>query len=239
MIAGLPQAPSEFNPFRNPTAALERRNEVLGEMVKSKYITRQAADKAAAQGLGLNRGDRYTQRREPYFFDYVEEQLIERYGVGVYRRGGLKIHTTIDPKLQKAGRQAIRSNLYYKNDPSSAIVSIDPANGYIRAMASSGTYNDRTFNLAAQGHRQPGSAFKTFVLVTAHSPGHKPRHDLLHVEAADRSTSPATGRGTSRPTATATSGASTSSRRRSSPTTPSTRSSTSTSAPRRSRRRPR
>ena len=168
LIAGLPQAPSEYNPFRNPTAALQRRNEVLRNMADNDFITVSEAEQASAQPLGLKAGiRRYTTRREPYFFDYVEEQLIEQYGVGVYRRGGLKIHTTIDPELQDAGRAAIRSQLPYSTDPSSAIVAIDPATGYIKAMASSGTYKDRNFNLAAQGHRQPGSAFKTFVLVTA------------------------------------------------------------------------
>jgi penicillin-binding protein 1A len=175
LLAGLPQAPSEFNPFRNPTAALERRNEVLRKMVEQGFLPREKAEEAQSQPLGLHRGDRYTKKREPYFFDYVEEQLIEEYGVGVYRRGGLKIHTTIDPDLQEAGRQAIKANLYYPNDPSSAIVAIDPSNGYIKAMASSGTYNDRTFNLAAQGHRQPGSAFKPFVLTTAIKHGVDPR----------------------------------------------------------------
>ena len=168
LIAGLPQAPSEYNPFRAPTAALERRNEVLQKMADNGYITVDEAQEAASQPLGLDPGiHRYTTRREPYFFDYVEEQLIEEYGVGVYRRGGLKIHTTIDPALQDAGRAAIRSALPYSTDPSSAIVAIDPNTGYIKAMASSGTYQDRKFNLAAQGHRQPGSSFKTFVLVTA------------------------------------------------------------------------
>jgi penicillin-binding protein 1A len=167
MLAGLPQAPSQYNPFRNPSAALQRRNEVLRGMVKNRFISREQATEAAKKGLGVRRGRRYTARREPYFFDYVEEQLIEEYGVGVYRRGGLKIHTTIDPELQDAGRAAIRGALPYSTDPSAAIVAIDPANGYIKAMASSGTYQDRKFNLAAQGHRQPGSAFKTFVLVTA------------------------------------------------------------------------
>jgi penicillin-binding protein 1A len=85
----------------------------------------------------------------------------------VLRRGGLKVHTTIEPKMQEAARKAIAGQLPFPTDPSSAIVSIDPANGYIRAMASSGTYRDRTFNLAAQGHRQPGSSFKTMVLTTA------------------------------------------------------------------------
>src|SRR3712207_4346545 len=73
----------------------------------------------------------------------------------------------IDPAMQELARKAIVGQLYDPNDPSGALVSIDPASGYIRAMASSGTYRDRTFNLAAQGHRQPGSAFKTMVLVTA------------------------------------------------------------------------
>ena len=137
-------------------------------MADNGFITTAEADAAASEPLGLDPGiRRYTTRREPYFFDFVEEQLIEEYGVGAYRRGGLKIHTTIDPELQDAGRAAIRSALPYSTDPSSAIVAIDPATGYIKAMASSGTYQDRKFNLAAQGHRQPGSAFKTFVLVTA------------------------------------------------------------------------
>jgi penicillin-binding protein 1A len=167
LIAGLPQAPSQYNPFRNPTAAVERRNDVLRQMVDNGFVSPARADQASQEPLGLKRGTRYTQRREPYFFDYVQEQLIERYGVGVYRRGGLKVHTTIDPNLQDAARDSIAAQLSLPTDPSSAIVSIDPANGYIKAMASSGTYKDRTFNLAAQGHRQPGSAFKTFVLTTA------------------------------------------------------------------------
>lgn len=167
MLAGLPQAPSQYNPFRNPTAALERRNEVLAKMAENGYITQAQADEAAQKPLHLKKGTRYDTRREPYFFDYVQEEMIDKYGVGVVRKGGLRIYTTIDPSLQEAARNAINGQLYDPGDPSSAIVSIDPNNGYIRAMASSGTYNDRTFNLAAQGHRQPGSAFKTMVLTAA------------------------------------------------------------------------
>jgi penicillin-binding protein 1A len=167
MLAGLPQAPSQYNPFRNPTAALERRNRVLRAMAEHGFLDAAAADEASQAPLGLKRGTRYIRRREPYFFDFVQDQLIEEYGVGVYRRGGLKVYTTIDPQLQDAARDAIASQLFLPTDPASAIVTIDPANGYIKAMASSGTYKDRRFNLAAQGHRQPGSAFKTFVLATA------------------------------------------------------------------------
>jgi penicillin-binding protein 1A len=166
LLAGLPQAPSQYNPFRNPTAAIERRNDVLEQMVENGYLTPAEADEASQKGLGLKHGTRYIQRREPYFFDYVQEELITKYGVGVVRRGGLKIHTTIKPRLQQAARDAINSYIF-EGGPSSAIVTVDPSNGEIKAMASSGTYKARSFNLAAQGHRQPGSAFKTFVLTAA------------------------------------------------------------------------
>jgi penicillin-binding protein 1A len=167
LLAGLPQAPSQYNPFRNPTAAIERRNDVLEQMLDNGYIDQAEYEEARQKDLGLKRGFRYVNRREPYFFDYVQEKLIERYGVGVARRGGLRIHTTIFPKMQDMARDAI--NQFYADPagPSSAIVAIDPTNGKIRAMASSGTYGERRFNLAAQGHRQPGSAFKTFVLTAA------------------------------------------------------------------------
>ena len=175
MMAGLPQAPSQYNPFQNPRAALERRNEVLQKMADNGYISDERATSAMQKGLGLRRGTIYTRKREPYFFDYVEQLLIEKYGAAAYRQGGLKVYTTIDPKKQEEGRQSIQAQLGQKGDPSSAIVSIEPRTGYIRAMASSGTYNDRTFNLAAQGHRQPGSSFKTMVLVTAIREGVDPR----------------------------------------------------------------
>jgi penicillin-binding protein 1A len=167
LLAGLPQAPSQYNPFRNPTAAIERRNEVLEQMLDNGYITQAEYQDAVSQKLKLKRGFRYVNRREPYFFDYVQEKLIERYGVGVARRGGLRIHTTINPKMQDLARDAINAYWADPAGPASAIVAIDPNTGKIRAMASSGTYGERRFNLAAQGHRQPGSAFKTMVLTAA------------------------------------------------------------------------
>jgi penicillin-binding protein 1A len=167
LLAGLPQAPSQFNPFREPALALQRRNEVLQAMVKSHFISQDQASTAMQRPLGIHHSNLYTKKREPYFFDYVQDQLIQRYGVNVFRAGGLRVYTTVDPKLQDDGRRAIAGQLNQPGDPSSAIVSIDPHTGYIKAMASSGSYRYRNFNLAAQGHRQPGSAFKTMVLTTA------------------------------------------------------------------------
>jgi penicillin-binding protein 1A len=174
LLAGLPQAPSEYNPILHPGAARARRNEVLASMAKLGYASRARAAAARRSGLGLNVSKTYFTHRDPYFFDYVERKLIETYGVKTVRTGGLKVYTTIEPRLQEVGLNAMRSTLPYSTDPASALVSIDPRNGDIRAMLSSQSYAQSQFNLAAQGHRQPGSAFKTFVLTTAIKQGIDP-----------------------------------------------------------------
>jgi penicillin-binding protein 1A len=174
LLAGLPQAPSEYNPILNPGAALTRRNEVLRQMAKLGYVSPERAAAAEEAGLGLHVSGDYFKHRQPYFFDYVENELIEKYGVDTVRQGGLEVETTIDPDLQRIGLEAMRSALPYSTDPSSALVSIDPRNGDIRAMVSSSNYAKSQFNLAAQGHRQPGSTFKAFVLTTAIKQGIDP-----------------------------------------------------------------
>ena len=113
-------------------------------------------------------------RRESFFFDYVKDELIKEYGAKTVRQGGLRVDTTIDLKKQQAARAAINGRLAGVG-PSSAIVTIDPKNGYIKAMASSADYGKSKFNLAAQGHRQPGSTFKVMALMTALRKGVDPR----------------------------------------------------------------
>ena len=137
LLAGLPQAPSELtrSRTRRPRSSAATRCSQDGE---ARIHLQAACDEAHAQPtLRVRQGDLYTKIREPFFFDYVKQQLIDRFGVNTVRKGGLKVYTTIDPKLQQAGRNAIDSTLYYPTDPSSAVVAIDPRTGYIRAMASS------------------------------------------------------------------------------------------------------
>jgi len=174
LLAGLPQAPSEYNPIVNPGAARERRNEVLAQMAKLGYVSEARAKAAMRSGLRLEVSSSFFAHRQPYSFDYVEDRLLQHYGVNTVRHGGLEVHTTIDLHLQRVGLEAIRSTLPYSTDPASALVSIDPRNGHIRAMVSSSSYAQSQFNLAAQGHRQPGSAFKAFVLTTAIKQGIDP-----------------------------------------------------------------
>ncbi len=174
LLAGLPQAPSQYNPILSPAAAKARRNRVLRRMRKLGWVKPARARAAMRSGLRLDPSGSYFQHRQPYFFDYVQDQLIQTYGVNTVRRGGLEVKTTIDPRLQRVGLEAMRSTLPYSTDPASALVSIDPRNGHIRAMVSSTHYARSQFNLAAQGHRQPGSTFKAFVLTTAIKQGIDP-----------------------------------------------------------------
>ncbi|MBW3592981.1 MAG: transglycosylase domain-containing protein [Actinobacteria bacterium] len=176
ILAGLPQAPSVFDPFARPDEAVARRNDVLLAMRFANYITQEQYDRAVQARLKLKRGELYTKIREPYFFSYVREHLIAEYGVSMVRSGGLKVYTTIDPKYQRHARNAIKETLYERTDPASAIVSIDPKNGAIRAMTAvvPGRKKELQFNLAAQGKRQAGSAFKTFVLAEAIEEGINP-----------------------------------------------------------------
>ncbi len=174
LIAGLPQAPSEYNPFLNPKGAVARRNDVLKAMAKHGYITQSEYEQALQAALELDRGHKYETIREPYFFDYVTQELIDKYGVNTVRNGGLRINTTIDPALQAAAHRAIQSHWNDPSGPASALVSIDPSNGHIVAMASSGSFETSQFNLAAQGHRQAGSSFKPFVLTAAVRQGMDP-----------------------------------------------------------------
>jgi penicillin-binding protein 1A len=176
LLAGLPQKPSVFDPFNRPAEALARRDEVLRAMLQAGYITQNQLTKAlASRELKLKRGDLYTRLREPYFFSYVRDELLTEYGANTVRSGGLKVYTTIDPRLQRLARKAIKATLYYRRDPASAIVSINPANGAIRAMTAviPGRRKNQ-FNLAAQARRQAGSTFKTFVLTTAIARGVNP-----------------------------------------------------------------
>ncbi len=174
LLAGLPQAPSAYNPFREPGAATARRNQVLQKMADLGYVSDSEAQAAIASPLELTPSSYFRKRRESYFFDYVTDELIDRYGVKRVRGGGLRIRTTIDLGLQKLARASIAESLNFDGAPSSAIVSINPRNGYIRAMASSAKYQNSKFNLAADGKRQPGSAFKIMALVAAVDAGADP-----------------------------------------------------------------
>lgn len=177
LIAGLPQAPSEYNPFLDPHAALQRRNEVLAAMHDQDYIDGAEYREALHSGLDLSPGHKYRVIRDPFLFDLVQQELIDRYGINTVRKGGLKAYTTIDPELQERAQEAVDSCsvCYPEGGPAAGLASIDPSTGEIVALASTEGYDSESeFNYAWQAHRQPGSSFKTYVLTTAIKQGIDP-----------------------------------------------------------------
>jgi penicillin-binding protein 1A len=170
LLAGLPQAPSEYNPFLYRDAALTRRAQVLQAMVTSHYITRQQAQTANAAPLGVKLNNIYQDIRQPYVVDYVKQQLVKILGQRKVDQGGLKVYTTINLADQKIAAQAIQSNEDEPNDPAASLVSIDPSTGDIVALQNSTKYGtdpgETTFDYATQAQRQTGSSFKTFALMT-------------------------------------------------------------------------
>jgi penicillin-binding protein 1A len=176
LLAGLPQAPSEYNPFLYPKAALQRRNEVLGTMVEQGYISRDEYHKAKTGGLGLEAGHKYTTVKDQFLFDLVESELIERYGINTVRNGGLKAYTTIDPAREADAEAAIAESCSAcAYGPKAGLASVNPKNGAIVALASSPPEEgEEEFNYSWQAERQPGSSFKTFVLTTAIKQGIDP-----------------------------------------------------------------
>jgi penicillin-binding protein 1A len=168
MIAGLPRAPSSFDPFVSPSLALQRRNEVLAAIFAARYIKRAQYDWALRQPLGIEPGNVYNQIKEPPFFSFVQDQLLAKLGPNRVGEGGLRVRTTLDTRLQRVGTIAIKNVLHSKIDPAAALVAIDPGTGAVRAMVSylpSG--QELQFNLATQAKRQAGSSFKPFTLATA------------------------------------------------------------------------
>jgi penicillin-binding protein 1A len=174
LLAGLPQAPSVYDPLTNRDAALARRNDVLRAMWKNGYITKSKLRSALHKKLVLRPGHLYTQLHQPSFFGWATQQLANdpQFGQRGVERGGLRVRTTLDSRLQGLATQAVSSVLHTSTDPAAAIVSIDPQTGAVKAMVNylpSG--QTMQFNLATQAHRSTGSAFKPITLATALSEG--------------------------------------------------------------------
>ena len=175
LLAGLTQAPSIYDPFTVPGRALARRHEVLRAMLDTGVITPRIYRKTLNAQVTLHPGRLYDRIREPYFFGYVRDKLIEVYGAQSVRSGGLRVYTTIVPRYQRLAEQAIHDTLNESTDPAAALISISPRTGAIRAMAAVVPNRPKNqFNLLSQARRQPGSTFKTFVLTAAVEQGINP-----------------------------------------------------------------
>jgi penicillin-binding protein 1A len=172
MLAGLPKAPNSYDPFKNLESATKRRNTVLDSMSKFGFVTEDQAESAKAKKIALS-GTKTTEitiYQYPYFVDYVTELLIKKYGEEKVYKGGLRVSTTLDPKIQKAAEEAMSNSKNFpkskadKNgviQPQAAVVVLDPHTGYIKAVVGGRDHKQkRQFNRAIDALRQPGSTFK-------------------------------------------------------------------------------
>ena len=190
MLAGLPQSPTRHDPFKNFENAKKRQRIVLREMLQNKQITyaqfnEARTDKSIESVLKRQREVLRAKRatppkwKSPYFVSYVEGFLKKNYGYDV-REPGLKIYTTLDPKLQNIAESTLKSNVARRGRTlQGALVSIDPWTGHVVAMVGGRDYYNKAmngeFNRAVQGKRQPGSTMKPYIYAAAMEAGLKPQ----------------------------------------------------------------
>jgi penicillin-binding protein 1A len=179
LLAGMIPAPEINSPYRNPDLALKLRNIVIEKMYNLGYISEEDYKKAIKAPLGIvKRNNPNSGYLAPYFFDFVLKDLIKRFGKDMVYEGGLKVYTTIDTKMQDMAEKALLKiiNEYGKkyNVNQGALLCLDPNTGYIKAWVGGLDYSKSQFDRVSMAVRQPGSAFKPFVYLTALQKGFKP-----------------------------------------------------------------
>ena len=182
LLAGLPQAPSRYSPFRNFKLAKNRQLYVLNRMAEEGYITPTAAQKAYEKTLLWNPAKEGPIENN-YFIEHVKAYVESKYGSEALLTGGLRIYTTLDQTMQKAANMAIkrgvakwaiRQSKHADTLPQAALISMEVKTGYVRAMVGGMDFEKSQFNRATQARRQPGSAFKPFIYAAALENGMTP-----------------------------------------------------------------
>lgn len=164
LLAGLPQAPTYYSPFTNPERAKSRRQDVLRRMVEDGYITQQQSDEAQAQEIQFATNS--IPIRAPHFALYVKDLLTEKYGTQMVERGGLRVTTSLDIKIQEDAQASLSAeidDLERYNVGNGAAMVTRPKTGEILAMVGSRDYFNKDVDgqvNVTQRHRQPGSSIK-------------------------------------------------------------------------------
>jgi penicillin-binding protein 1A len=174
-LAGIISSPYAYDPKLYPEETLARRNLVLEKMYEQGYITDAQYQEGTKQALP-SPADIEPPRldsRAPYFTAWLRQQLVERYGAAKTFFGGLKVKTTLDLRLQQAAEEAVNSYLGAL-PPTASVVVLDNRNAGVKALVGGPDFQAKPFNLATQGHRQPGSSIKPFTLITALEEGISP-----------------------------------------------------------------
>lgn len=177
LLAGLPKSPTQYSPFgSNPQAAIDRKNEVLNQMLANGYITQ--SQKEEAQKENPDFAENKIDIKAPHFVMFVRELLEEKYGKELVEKGGLNVVTTLDYNIQVLTENIVKEEvdkLAKLNVKNGAAVVISPATGEILAMVGSKDYfdtqNDGNVNVTTS-LRQPGSSIKVVNYAYALSNGY-------------------------------------------------------------------
>ena len=177
LLAGLPQSPSRYNPYRHYDRALKRREVVLHRMVATGYLTREKANRVLQHKptLAARHADA---RTGSYFLDTLITQLIQEYGKDVVFHGGIRVTTTLNTAMQRAARTTVKKGMdkldialgINKNDksiPQVALVAIDTGSGAVKALMGGRNYYGSAFNRAISSKRRVGSGFMPFIYYAA------------------------------------------------------------------------
>jgi len=175
LLSAIIASPSAYDPVQNPTDSRERRDLVLNRMLAEGMITQKEHDESVLEAIpsAEDISAPEPESTEPYFSTWVTQQLVDRYGAGQVFGGGLKIKTTLDTDMQDAAEEAIKGRLPVPG-PSASLVAIENKTGEVKALVGGTDFERRPFNLATNGHRQPGSAIKSFTLIEALRQGISP-----------------------------------------------------------------
>lgn len=177
-LAAIPKSPNYYNPFENPKESKNRQELVIDQMVKYGFISVDSAAKVKAKKMVYSTSHKQQNNPRGYFFDMISQKVIAEVGADALYKGGLKIYTTLDMDMQLAAEKAMRHLPNYYTDgkkltqPQMALAAVDPKTGYVKAMI--GGRGQDKFNRATLAVRQPGSAFKPFVYLTAMQNGFTP-----------------------------------------------------------------
>lgn len=170
MLAGIPKGPTYYSPYNHMKNAKDRQKVVLNAMAEIGKITQAEADKAYEEMLSFKpESERKTVESAPYFRDYIRNLAIKELGISeaMLDHGGLNIYTTLDLRVQKAAEDAVAKGMDAKSELETALVSIDPRTGYIKAMVGGKNYRTNQINHVLATTRQPGSAFKPIMYLAA------------------------------------------------------------------------
>ena len=183
LIAGLPQAPSVYSPYNNQKLAIQRRNQVLGRMLKMRYITRKQYKQAKEEELKLNPNPNiYSLNRAPYFVDYAMNELEELgFDEKEISQGGYKIITTLNYAAQKAAEETIKKQV---GNRQAAAFAFSPITGEIYVYIGGKDYFKSQYDRVTLAVRPPGSSFKPFVYAAAVEKGWGP-NDMLEDKPVD------------------------------------------------------